>query len=118
MTKNNPWNAIFRGIGGAVSYGITLILIPLLILHYAPIYLPESVNEYFPIEPQMKFWIIAMGMVVCAFAFGRASSPKRSIKRAIFNAFLTFANIFYIYSYWLSGLANIDLSDIAIPIPY
>ncbi|MHA1110152.1 MAG: hypothetical protein ACTSRE_03580 [Promethearchaeota archaeon] len=111
MTKNNPWNSIFRGIGAAISYGITLIALPLVIFYYIP------ANPYFVIEPEMKFWIIAMGMVVMAFAFGRASSPKRSVRRVIFNVFLTFANVFYIYSYWLSGVANIDLSDIAIPIP-
>jgi len=112
MTKNNPWNYIFKGIGAALSYGITLILVPLVIFYYVP----ASVSAFFPIEPEMKFWIIAMGMVVMAFAFGRASSPKRSIRRVIFNVFLTFANVFYIYSYWLSGLANIDISDIAIPL--
>ncbi|TFG20906.1 MAG: hypothetical protein EU530_01775 [Promethearchaeota archaeon] len=111
MTKNNPWNAIIRGIGAAISYGITIIALPLVIFHYIP------ASPYFVVEPEMRFWIIAIGMVVMAFAFGRATSPNRSIRRVIFNTFLTFANAFYIYSYWLSGVANIDLSDIAIPIP-
>ena len=110
MTKDNPWIYIIKGIISAVMYGLTLILVPLLLLDLLATY----ASEFFTPEPKMTFWIVAMGMIVMAFAFGRESSPKRSIRRVVFNGFLTLANMFYIYSYWLSGVANIDLS---IPLP-
>ena len=106
MTKENPWKFIIKGFISAILYGVTLILIPLL-LFYA---LETYASSYFTPTPEMKFWIIAMGMVVIALAFGRESSPKRSVRRVVFNALLTLGNMFYIYSYWLSGVANIDVS--------
>jgi glucose uptake protein GlcU len=112
MTKNNPWKFMLKGMFSAIGYGITTIGIPLTLLWVLETY----ASSYFPVDAQMTFWIIAMGMIVMAFAFGRESSPKRSIRRVIFNVFLTFANMFYIYSYWFSGLANIDLS-LPLPIP-
>jgi hypothetical protein len=111
MEKENPMKRIIFGLLSAVGYGVTLILIPLLIYRALETY----ASGYFTPTPEMKFWIIAMGMVVIAFAFGRDSSPKRSVRRVIFNVFLTLANMFYIYSYWLSGVANIDLSLEIIP---
>ena len=113
MTKDNPWKYLFKGIISAVLYGLTLILLPLVLLDLLAANVPP---EYFTLEPEMTFWIVAMGMVVIAFAFGRESSPKRTVRRAIFNGLLTIANVFYVYSYWLSGVANIDLS-IPLPIP-
>ena len=106
MEKQNPMVNILKGIISAVLYGCTLILIPLLLFDV----LASYGGEYFSTNPEMTFWIIAMGMVVVAFAFGRETSPKRSIRRVIFNVFLTLGNMFYIYSYWLSGVANIDMS--------
>jgi glucose uptake protein GlcU len=106
MTKENPWKFIIKGTISALLYGVTLILIPLLIFYAAETY----AVSYFPITPEMKFYVVAMGMVVIAFAFGRESSPKRSVRRVIFNTLLTLGNMFYIYSYWLSGVANLDLS--------
>ncbi len=112
MTKNNPWKFVFKGIISAITYGITLILVPLLLLNFLATY----ASGYYTPEPEMTFWIIAMGMIVMAFAFGRESSPKRSIRRVIFNAFLTLANMFYIYSFWLSSVAIFDL-ELPIPLP-
>jgi len=106
MVKENPLKNILKGIISAAFYGVSLILIPLLIFRTLEAY----AGSYFTPTPEMKFWIIAMGMVVIAFAFGRESSSKRSIQRVIFNTLLTLGNMFYIYSYWLSGVANIDLS--------
>lgn len=106
MTKENPWKFIIKGSISAILYGVTLILIPLLLFDVLETYAAGFISP----TPEMRFWIIAMGMVVIAFAFGRESSPKRSVRRVIFNIFLTLANMFYIYSYWLSGIANIDLS--------
>ncbi|MBN2154551.1 MAG: hypothetical protein JW776_00720 [Candidatus Lokiarchaeota archaeon] len=106
MVKYNPMTQILKGLISAVLYGLTLIAIPLLILYALETY----ATAYFMPTPEMKFWIIAMGMVVIAFAFGRESSPKRSVRKVVFNALLTLGNMFYIYSYWLSGVANIDLS--------
>ena len=106
MEKQNPMMNILKGLLSAIGYGATLIAIPLLIIYALETY----AGSYITPTPEMKFWIIAMGMVVIAFAFGRDSSPKRSVRRVIFNTLLTLGNMFYIYSYWLSGVANIDLS--------
>ena len=38
MTKNNPMNLIFKGIGAAIGYGITTIGIPLVIIYVIEFY--------------------------------------------------------------------------------
>ncbi len=102
MVKQNPLKNILLGLISAAIYGVTVILVPLLIMN--------AVGGIASPTAEMRFWIIAIGMVVISLAFGRETSPRRSVRKVIFNALLTLANMFYIYSYWLSGIANIDLS--------
>jgi len=51
------------------------------------------------------FWIVAFGLMISGFAFFTFSSPKQSIRRAIFALIQVLINCLYLWSYKFSGAA-------------
>ena len=56
MTKNNPWSLIFKGIGSAIGYGLTVIAIPLVSLYLLEYYASDVIT-ILDLDPYIKFWI-------------------------------------------------------------
>jgi len=54
------------------------------------------------------FWIVAFGLMISGFAFFTFSSPKQSIRRAIFALIQVLVNCLYLWSYKFSGAAVIS----------
>ncbi|NVM38238.1 MAG: hypothetical protein HWN81_21770 [Candidatus Lokiarchaeota archaeon] len=100
--KNMIKGFIFTGI-----YVVTTIIIPMytfsLIRDYAGAYLEFSEQDYVNII----FWLTAFGLLICGCAFFTHSSPKQSIRRAVFALIQVLVNCLYIWSYKFSGATEI-----------
>ncbi len=57
----------------------------------------------------MTVWLLRAGIIMAAFAFFKASSPKYSRRKALAGLFETSAEIFYIFMYRFSGTSNIHI---------
>ena len=55
----------------------------------------------------IMFWLVAMGSITASLSFTKASSPKYSQRKAIFDIILIIANAFYLYFYRFSGALDI-----------
>lgn len=112
---------MIKGFLVLIPYAIGTIIIPYILFTY--IYglttsVQEQVNLGMTAEryEQVTFWILALGLVICGFAFLSSSSPKRSKRRAVFKIALVFFNILYIWIYALSSatLVNIDIMQVVV----
>ena len=110
--KNMVKGFIFTGI-----YVVTTIIIPMytfsLIRDYAGAFLEFSEQDY----ANIIFWLTAFGLLICGCAFFTYSSPKQSIRRAIFALIQVIVNCLYIWSYKFSGateiIFNLDMGGIS-----
>ncbi|MFW9999520.1 MAG: hypothetical protein ACFE9Q_06555 [Candidatus Hodarchaeota archaeon] len=106
-TKNMVRGTIFASI-----YVITTIGIPLLLFNWMKNLQIPYVGEIILTQESYSriiFWIVALGMVVCGCAFFSYSSPKQSIRKAIFAFVQVTVNCLYIWSYKFSGASDILL---------
>lgn len=58
-------------------------------------------------ETNIKFWLVAFGLLVSGLAFFKYSSPKQSIRKAVFALIQVIVNCLYIWSYSYSGATEI-----------
>jgi hypothetical protein len=58
----------------------------------------------------IMFWLVAIGSITASLSFTKASSPKYSTRKAIFEIILIIANAFYLYLYRFSGALDIAVS--------
>ena len=58
-------------------------------------------------ETNIKFWLVAFGLLVSGLAFFKYSSPKQSIRKAVFALIQVIVNCLYIWSYSYSGATKI-----------
>lgn len=58
----------------------------------------------------ITFWLLAFGLLVSGLAFFKYSSPKQSIRKAVFALIQVFVNCLYIWSYKFSGAAEITFT--------
>ncbi|MHA2393999.1 MAG: hypothetical protein ACXAEX_18860 [Promethearchaeota archaeon] len=56
----------------------------------------------------ITFWLIAFGMIVSGLAFFKYSSPKQSIRKAVFAFIQLLVNCLYIWSYKFSGATELE----------
>ncbi len=101
---------IFRGFIGMAIYIITFMLIPILTFDFVD-------NMEIPVPPDqilnidiakgnidvVKFWLIALGLMISGLAFFTWSSPRNSRRKIVFSMLLVFTNCFYLWSYKFSG---------------
>jgi hypothetical protein len=100
--KNMVKGFIFTGI-----YVLFTVVIPL--IFFTLIFSIEGL----PLEWEQQdknritFWLVAFGLLVSGLAFFKYSSPKQSIRKAIFALVQVIVNCLYIWSYRFSGAAEI-----------
>ena len=100
--KNMVKGFIFTGI-----YVLFTVVIPL--IFFTLIFSIEGL----PLEWEQQdknnitFWLVAFGLLVSGLAFFKYSSPKQSIRKAIFALIQVIVNCLYIWSYRFSGAAEI-----------
>ena len=102
---------LFGGFLRAAIYTGTSILVP----YYTFKYIRELTVAGYNITlsnqlyNRIIFWILAIGIVTVAFAFGVGASPKRTKRQAIFKMGQTIANVFYVIMYKFSGASRFTL---------
>ena len=107
-TKN-----LLRGFGAALSNVIIKILIPMYI--FRSVLQDTTIMEVDLGFTKAKvdiilFWLIAMGSISASLSFSKASSPKHSTRKAVFDIILILSNAFYLYLYRFSGALDIAVA--------
>jgi len=99
-----------RGSIYSAIYAVITIVIPL--VTYSWIW--SMVVQGFPLDFEQQdfqnvlFWITAFGLVITGCAFFTYSSPKQSIRKAVFALIQILVNCLYIWSYKFSGALNLE----------
>ncbi|MFX1323494.1 MAG: hypothetical protein ACFE8N_00950 [Promethearchaeota archaeon] len=103
--KNMVRGFLFTGV-----FVVITIIIPLtvftVVYDLAGFYLEWDAQAY----NEIVFWLVAFGLIISGIAFFKYSSPKKSIRRAIFALIQVIVNCFYIWSYKFSGAAEITIN--------
>ena len=101
---------IVKGFVFTAVYVVITIVIPL--VTFSLIF--DLVVQGFPLDFQQQdfqnitFWVVAFGLVISGCAFFKYSSPKQSIRKAIFALIQILVNCLYIWSYKFSGATDIS----------
>jgi hypothetical protein len=100
--KNMIKGFLFTGI-----YVVFTIVIPL--VFFTLIFSIEGLPLEWEQQDQdnIIFWLLAFGLLVSGLAFFKYSSPKQSIRKAVFALIQVIVNCLYIWSYRFSGAAEI-----------
>lgn len=104
---------LLKGFGAALSNVITKILIPMYIFRSVLQDTTSTIVDLGYTEAKVDviiFWLIAFGSITASLSFTKASSPKYSTRKAIFDIILIIANAFYLYLYRFSGALDIAIS--------
>ncbi len=95
-----------KGFIFAAIYAVVTIVIPIImfsIIVHLPI-LPFGQLDFTREDYEnVRFWIISIGIIICACAFFSHSSPKQSIRKASFALIQVLVNCIYIWAYKFSG---------------
>jgi hypothetical protein len=103
---------MLKGFLFLAIYAAITIIIPLLTFSW----LYELTVHGFPLNFEQQeyqsvlFWVPALGLVICGCAFFSHSSPKKSIRKAIFALIQVIVNCLYIWSYRFSGATDIQFT--------
>ncbi|MFX1363380.1 MAG: hypothetical protein ACFFCE_10200 [Promethearchaeota archaeon] len=94
-----------KGFIFAAIYAVTTIVIPLIMFSLiSTIPLPIGTVDFTREDYEnVRFWIVSIGIIICACAFFSHSSPKQSIRKASFALIQVFVNCIYIWAYKFSG---------------
>jgi len=103
---------MFKGILFAGIYLTTTMIIPYLTFTWIkdltilgiPIVMSQLEYE------RILFWISAFGLMITGCAFCNYSSPKQSIRKAIFALIQILLNCLYIWSYKFSGATEVNFT--------
>jgi len=100
--KNMLKGFIFTGI-----YAVFTVVIPL--VFFTLIFSIEGLPLEWEQQDQnnIMFWLVAFGLLVSGLAFFKYSSPKQSIRKAVFALIQVIVNCLYIWSYRFSGAAEV-----------
>jgi hypothetical protein len=105
--KNMVRGSIYTAI-----YAVTTIVIPLVTFSW----LFQLTVQGFPFDFEQQeyqniiFWVTAFGLIICGCAFFSHSSPKQSIRKAVFALMQVIVNCLYIWSYRFSGATDIQFT--------
>ena len=107
---------MLKGILFTLIYFTTTMIIPFLTFTWVknldvlgvPIVMSQSEYE------RILYWISAFGLLISGCAFFNYSSPKQSIRKAIFALIQILLNSLYIWSYKFSGATEVNFEIISI----
>jgi len=103
---------LLRGFIYTAIYAVTTIIIPLVTFSW----LFQMTVQGFPLDFEQQeyqnilFWVTAFGLVICGCAFFSHSSPKQSIRKAVFALIQVIVNCLYIWSYRFSGATDVQFT--------
>ncbi|MFW9969770.1 MAG: hypothetical protein ACFFDF_06185 [Candidatus Odinarchaeota archaeon] len=103
---------MLRGSIYTAIYAVTTIVIPLVTFSW----LYQLTVQGFPLDFEQQeyqnvlFWVTAFGLIICGCAFFSHSSPKQSIRKAVFALVQVIVNCLYIWSYRFSGATDIQFT--------
>ena len=103
---------MLRGFIYTAIYAVTTIIIPLVTFSW----LFQMTVQGFPLDFEQQeyqnilFWVTAFGLVICGCAFFSHSSPKQSIRKAVFALIQVIVNCLYIWSYRFSGATDVQFT--------
>ena len=101
---------MIRGLIFTAVYVVVTIVIPLVTFSL----MFNLVIQGLPLDfeqldfQNITFWVIAFGLIISGCAFFTYSSPKKSIRRAVFALIQVLVNCLYIWSYKFSGATDIS----------
>jgi hypothetical protein len=101
-----------RGFIYSAIYAVFTIFIPLFTFSW----LFQLTVQGFPLEFEQQeyqnilYWVTAFGLIICGCAFFSHSSPKQSIRKAVFALIQVIVNCLYIWSYKFSGATDIQFT--------
>jgi hypothetical protein len=107
---------MLKGILFTVIYFTTTMVIPYLTftwiknLEVMGVPIVMSQLEY----DRILFWISAFGLLISGCAFFNYSSPKQSIRKAIFALIQILLNSLYIWSYKFSGATEVHFEILSV----
>ena len=104
-TKNMIRGTIYTSV-----YVVTTIIIPFLLFNWVRNLQIPLVGEITLTQENYEniiFWILAFGLIISGCAFFSYSSPKQSIRRAVFALIQVIVNCLYLWSYKFSGATEI-----------
>lgn len=101
---------VTRGIIYTIIYIIVTIVVPYftftiiknLTISGVPITLEQVKYD------RIIFWVFAFGLIISGCAFFAYSSPKNTIRRAVFSLIQIILNCLYVWSYRFSGAMDIE----------
>jgi len=102
-------NNMIRGLIFTMVYVVVTIVVPLITFSL----LFNLVVQGLPLDFEQQdfqnilFWVVSFGLIISGCAFLKFSSPKQSIRRAVFAVIQVFVNCLYIWSYKFSGVSDI-----------
>jgi hypothetical protein len=107
---------MLKGILFTLIYLTTTMIIPYLTFTYIKnlvilgVPIEMSQQEY----DKILFWISAFGLLISGCAFFNYSSPKQSMRKAIFALLQIIINCLYIWSYKFSGATEVNFEILSI----
>jgi len=104
-TKNMIRGTIYTSV-----YVVTTIIVPFLLFNWVRNLQIPLVGEITLTQEDYEniiFWIVAFGLIISGCAFFSYSSPKQSIRRAVFALIQVIVNCLYLWSYKFSGATEI-----------
>jgi len=102
--KNMVKGSVFTAVYVVITIVIPLVTFNLifdLVVHGFPLDFKQEDYQ------NITFWVVALGLVISGCAFFKYSSPKQSIRKAIFAFIQLLVNCLYIWSYKFSGATDI-----------
>ncbi len=103
---------MLRGFIYTAIYAVVTIVIPLVTFSW----LFQLTVQGFPLDFEQQeyqsilFWVIAFGLIICGCAFFSHSSPKQSVRKAVFALIQVIVNCLYLWSYKFSGATDIQFT--------
>lgn len=103
---------MLRGFIYTTIYAVVTIVIPLVTFSW----LFQLTVQGFPLDFELQeyqsilFWVIAFGLIICGCAFFSHSSPKQSVRKAVFALIQVIVNCLYLWSYKFSGATDVQFT--------
>lgn len=103
---------MLRGFIYTAIYAVVTIVIPLVTFSW----LFQLTVQGFPLDFELQeyqsilFWVIAFGLIICGCAFFSHSSPKQSVRKAVFALIQVIVNCLYLWSYKFSGATDVQFT--------
>lgn len=104
----------FKNITRGIIFTIIYIVVTIVIPYFTFTFIKNLTIAGLPITLEQVtynriiFWVFAFGLIISGCAFFAYSSPKYTIRRAVFSLIQIILNCLYVWSYKFSGAMDIE----------